>query len=95
MTEQEALRENAELLRGIENIPPTGSIPLPERQAFRARARAARGAGGNGEKNRPPVFFRRLLQVAGIVFHRRVGLAILPSSSRNREGRSRRHHRTG
>lgn len=77
MTEDQALRENFDVLRVIENIPPSGEIPVPERQLFvleRVRGEALTAMSPMAV-SRPlkigitwPVFRRRLLRAAAAIF---------------------------
>ena len=91
MTEDETLGGNADVLRGIEDVPPSGDIPLPERQLFpleRAR-REALGAASPVPKIPDVrskairlVFVRRLLQVAAaLILIASLTLPFLPKRS--------------
>lgn len=85
MSEDEVLREEPEVLRAIENVSPSGGIPVPERQMF-ALERGRRDALCTASRvpTKPDlraktirtVFVRRLLQAAaaimilgGLVWH--------------------------
>ncbi len=74
MNEKEVLEQHADVLAGIENVPPAADVPVPERrlsefECVRRETLAARGASPAPMETKivRPVFLRFVLQAAAAV----------------------------